>query len=100
YRYSGNLSLNYAFDKTGEDYEPQSVIQKNFQVTWNHRVDPKARPGTQFSAMVNFGTSDYNKVNGYDDYNSRLNNQYASSISYSKSWVGKPYSFTAAIRHS
>ncbi|MFA6059032.1 MAG: putative LPS assembly protein LptD [Taibaiella sp.] len=100
YQYSGSLSINYSFEKTGEAYEPNTqASHKDFNVTWNHQVDPKSRPGTTFSAAVNFGTSSYNQRNGMD-LNNILNNQYSSSISYGKTWVGKPYSLTVALRHS
>ncbi len=99
YQYNGSFSLQYAYNKLGEVYEPMSDISKDFQVNWNHQVDPKARPGTSFSAAVNFGTRSYNRLNGMSMANA-LNNQYGSSISYAKSWKGKPYSLTVAARHS
>jgi lipopolysaccharide assembly outer membrane protein LptD (OstA) len=100
YQYNGTLSISYSFEKTGEVYEPNTqASHKDFNVTWNHQVDPKAKPGTTFSAAVNFGTSTYNQRNGMD-LNNILNNQYSSSISYGKTWVGKPYSLTVALRHS
>jgi hypothetical protein len=100
YQYNGTLSISYSFEKTGEVYEPNTqASHKDFNVTWNHQVDPKAKPGTTFSAAVNFGTSTYNQRNGMD-LNNILNNQYSSSISYGKTWVGKPYSLTVALRHA
>ena len=99
YQYNGNLSINYAYSKTGEVYDPQSLISKDFQVTWSHQVDPKSRPGTTFSASVNVGTNSYNQLNGLTA-STVLNNQYSSSISYSKTWVGKPYSLNVSLRHS
>lgn len=100
YHYSGNFSLNYSYTKIGESYEPNSNIQRDFRVEWRHQVDPKAHPGTNFSANVNFGTSTYNQVNGMENYNNILDNQYSSSISYSKTWPGKPYSLSIALRHN
>ncbi len=100
YQYSGSLSVNYNYEKTGEDFDPTSQSSSNdFNVAWSHQVDPKARPGTNFSASVNFGTTTYNQRTGMS-LNNILNNQYSSSISYGKTWVGKPYSLTMALRHS
>ena len=99
YRYNGSLAVNYAYQKWGEVYEANSSISKDFNVTWTHQVDAKAHPGTSFSASVNFGTRSYNALNGMN-INASLNNQYNSSISYGKTWVGKPYSLTIAARHS
>ena len=100
YHYNGSLSLSYSYNKIGETFEPTSSINKDFLVNWQHQVDPKAHPGSTFSASVNFGTSKYNQNNGMDNYNNILNNQYSSSIAYSKTWAGKPYSLTMALRHS
>jgi hypothetical protein len=99
YRYSGNLSVNYGYNKTGEVYDASATIEKSFNVNWTHQVDPKARPGTNFSAQVNFGTTNYNRLNTMD-MNYALNNQYGSTITYSKSWAGKPYSLSVALRHN
>lgn len=100
YQYSGTFSLNYAYEKTGEAFDPTSQNSSNdFNVTWSHQVDAKARPGTNFSASVNFGTTTYNQRTGMN-LNNILNNQYTSSISYGKTWIGKPYSLTVALRHS
>lgn len=99
YQYNGALNLSYAFSKTGEVYEPEAQISKDFQITWSHAVDPRSRPGTTFSASVNVGTSRFNQLNGLTA-STVLNNQYSSSISYSKVWIGKPYSLNVSLRHS
>lgn len=100
YHYNGSLSINYSYTKMGESFEPTSSISKDFRVNWLHQVDAKAHPGSSFSASVNFGTSKYNQNNGMDNYNNILDNQYSSSVSYSKTWPGKPYSLTMALRHN
>lgn len=99
YQYNGNLSFSYGYQKLGEVYEPGGSITKDFKVSWSHQVDGKARPGTSFSASVNVGTRTYNLLNNINLV-SRLNNDYNSSISYGKTWVGKPYSLSVALRHS
>lgn len=99
YQYRGSFRLNYALTKYGENFDPDANVSKDFRVEWSHQVDPRAKPGTTFSASVNFGTSSFNRLNGYD-ISQALDNQYSSSIAYSKTWVGKPYSFSAALRHN
>lgn len=99
YRYNGRFSLNYSLTKYGESFDPDGSVSKDFRIRWSHTVDQRARPGSNFSASVDFGTSSYNTLNEYN-VDQALNNQYSSSISYSKSWAGKPYSFTAALRHN
>lgn len=99
YRYTGGMSLSYAFNKTGESYEPGASITKDFMINWRHQQDPKARPGTNFSASVVAGSSSFYTNNSYN-VNQILNNQFTSNISYSKNWQNRPYSLSVAARHS
>jgi len=99
YHYNGNLSVNYAFTKTSIPELPDYAEEKGFFVRWNHRQDPKARPNSSFSASVNAGSSEFyrNNITSAQNY---LTNTFQSSIAYSKSWQGKPYSFSASLAHS
>lgn len=99
YKYNGRLELNYSKTIFGEEFELGGQQSTDFKIRWSHQMDPKARPGTNFSASVDVGTSNYNIINGMNA-GTVLNNQYSSSISYTKNWIGKPYSFSAALRHS
>jgi hypothetical protein len=99
YHYNGNLSFSYAYNKTGETFEPDASITKDFKIRWLHQSDPKSRPGVGFNASVDVGTSTYNQNNTYTA-TQILQNQYTSSISYSKDWQNKPHKLTVAARHS
>lgn len=99
YHYQGDLSLSYAYNKTGESYEPEAQVQKDFKIIWNHRSDAKSRPGVSFNASVNAGSASYNQNNTYN-VDQILQNQFASSIAYTKAWQNKPYTLTIAARHS
>src|SRR5678810_1336914 len=68
-------------------------------LTWNHSVDSRARPGTNFSASVSAGSTKYNQ---YVSNNPQLNfqNQLTSSITYSKNWIGTPFNLTVSANHS
>jgi len=88
YKYNGNFALTYSNDQTGEKGSADFFQSSNFSVKWSHTKDSKSRPGTTFSASVNFSSP------GNSRYNSRsvteaLQNQISSSISYSKNWNGK-----------
>lgn len=98
YRYRGGFSLSYAYNKTGESYEPGSSIDKDFRVVWNHSTDPKAKPGETFTASVNAGSRSYYANNSYN-VNQILQNNYSSNVSYVKNWIGKPYSLTISGRY-
>jgi len=88
YKCSGNFGLTYSNDQTGEKGSTDFFQTKNFSLKWSHSQDAKARPGTSFSASVNFSSPSNSK------YNSRgvteaLQNQISSSISYGRNWNGK-----------
>ena len=88
YKFNGNLSFNYSHDQTGEKGAPDFFSSSNFGIKWSHSQDSKARPGTTFSASVNFSSPANNRYNSHS-VNEALQNQVSSSISYSKNWNGK-----------
>ena len=91
YNFSGSLSMRFENLITGErgilGYAKSTV----FNVRWNHSKDPKSSPNSNFSASVNFGTSDYfrESVNQLNSPNF-LNNTLSSSVAYSKRIPGTP----------
>ncbi|MGZ4035390.1 MAG: putative LPS assembly protein LptD [Bacteroidia bacterium] len=99
YRYSGGINVSYSQFVTGDRALPNSTSRDDFFVRWSHTQDPKSNPNSRFSANVNAGTSSYNKYNGNvtGDY---LSNTFQSNISYSKTFSGTPFNFSANARHS
>lgn len=94
YKYTGNLAAQFSSIKTGEKGEPDYIKQNNFRLQWTHTQDPKANPGSTFSASVNFATSGYSKYSA-TNLNDILATQTNSTISYSKNWAGTPFSLSA-----
>jgi lipopolysaccharide assembly outer membrane protein LptD (OstA) len=88
YKCSGNFSLTYSNDQVGERGSSDFFQTKNFGVRWSHSQDAKARPGTSFTASVNFSSPSNNRYNS-TSVQEALQNQISSSISYSKNWNGK-----------
>jgi hypothetical protein len=71
---------------------------RTFMINWSHSMDQRARPGTSFSANVNFGSTKYNKMllnNPFQNYQ----NQISSSISYNKTWNNK-YNLSVNLNHN
>ncbi len=99
YKYNGNFDIRYSNVKTGDKGEPDYIKQSNFSLKWTHMQDPKANPGSTFSASVNFATSGYNKYSA-TTVNDILATQTNSSISYSKNWAGTPFSMSASMQIS
>ena len=100
YRFRGNLQFDYAYNKIGNEFENASQgDSRNFILNWSHQIDPNVRPGSNFSANVTLGTSKYYTNNSYDA-SRYLNNNYSSSINYSKTWDGKPFNLSVSARHN
>ncbi len=88
YKYSGSFNMQYSNVKTGEKGEADYIKQSNFRIQWTHSQDPKANPGSTFSASVNFATSGYSY--SATNLNDILSTQTNSTVSYSKNWAGSP----------
>ncbi len=91
YNFSGSLSMRFENLISGERGIPDYSKSTVFNVRWNHAKDPKATPNSNFSASVNFGSSDYfrESVNQLNSPNF-LNNTLSSSIAYTKRIPGNP----------
>lgn len=99
YKFNTNLSLGYKEFIKSEKGLADYLKSKDFQIRWTHSQDPKANPNSKFSASVNYSTTSYDKYNSKTIENLNTNTK-SSSISYSKSWPGSPFRFTADLRHS
>ena len=102
YKYEGTFNLEYADNKTGDKGSMDYQEATTFSVRWTHRMSPKARPGTTFSANVNFSSANNNKYNNNIDHDpyQAVNNTISSSISYGRSWQGSPVNLSVNASHS
>ncbi len=102
YKFTGAFNVGYSIFNTGEREIPfpnPNYFQRrqDFFVRWQHIQDPKARPGTRFSAVVNAGSNSFNQYNAQNT-GQYLTNTFASNISYSKTFdIG---SLNLNARHS
>ena len=99
YRFEGGFNLAVQHTKLNFKGDPDFTASNNFQITWNHSVNPKARPGTTFSANVNAGSTQFNKFL-VNQPTVNFQNKLYSSIAYSKTWAGKPYNLTLSANHN
>lgn len=100
YKYTGALNTNFSVFKSGFKEFPNYSETENFFIRWNHTQDPKAQPNSIFSANVNFGNSQ-NYTNNFNSTGDQyLSTSFNSSVSYKKSFAGKPYSFSLNGYHS
>src|SRR5205085_8661918 len=64
YKYTGNLNLGIQHVKilnTGGYQKEEFSSSRSFMINWSHTRDSKARPGSNFSANVNAGSTQYNR---------------------------------------
>ncbi len=101
YKYSGNVFLSYSSSKLGVEGTPEFENPvKDFKIQWSHQQNPNAHPGTNFGASVNASSRGaYRNVPTYN-YQSLVQNQLNSSISYSKIFPNSPFSFSSSLSHS
>ncbi|MES2883114.1 MAG: putative LPS assembly protein LptD, partial [Bacteroidota bacterium] len=74
--------------------DPDFALNRSFQVSWNHSMDQKAKPGTNFSANVTAGSTSFNQYQTTNPIRN-VQNQLQSSITYSKTWGGKNLTLSA-----
>lgn len=99
YKYSGNFSFSYANNVSGhrglDDYNKNA----NYRIGWTYNQDAKASPGSRFAASVNMSSSGFDRQNSYV-VTEHVTTQRQSSVSYSKSWDGTPFNFSASMNHT
>lgn len=98
YRYNGQMNFTLQRTRILEN-DPKADFSdtRTFNINWSHMVDSRARPGTNFTANVNAGSTKFNRLvfnNPVRNYNNQMN----SSITYSKTWTN--YNLTASANHS
>jgi hypothetical protein len=98
YRNNGNFNLRYN-DRVTEGSRAERISAKSFGIQWTHQQDGKAHPTRRFGGSVNIQTNRDQQRN-QNDYQSVFQNQLSSNLTYSKSFPGRPFQFSAALRHS
>lgn len=100
YKFNGNFTTTYNDRRFGEPNTSSYIRNKDFSVRWTHNQDPKAIPGTRFSASVNIATRNNFRNNITTNLQSIVQNDLNSSISFSKSWEGTPFSLNGSMTHN
>ena len=101
YRYRGGFNIavqNTKFLNRTGNVKEEFTKTKSFMINWNHSRDAKARPGTNFSANVNAGSTKFNQLVP-NNVLQNFQNQLSSSISYTKDWRGK-YNLSVNANHN
>jgi Trp operon repressor len=95
YKYNGNFNLSYSSRKEFDDPDRTN----SYSIRWSHNQDAKAHPTRRLSGNVNIQGNGYQRVNN-NDARSVLQQTLSSNVSYSQSFPGKPFRFSANMSHS
>jgi len=99
YKYNGGFNLSMRSSKVNFKGDPDFGKTQVYNISWNHTMDTRTRPGVNFSANVNAGSTKYNELipgNTFLNYQNLL----GSSITYSKAWRNKPFNLSISATHS
>ncbi len=104
YHHTGAFNFTFTNNVNNETIESPSNT-KDFRLLWSH--SPQSKGTGRFSASVNAASSTYNSNNflgvNSNAQSSRIDNttqNLSSSINYSKSFPGTPFSLGINLRHS
>ncbi|MFN4299206.1 MAG: putative LPS assembly protein LptD [Thermaurantimonas sp.] len=101
YKFSGNVNMTFNRLIIGKPIYSEFgkyINQSDFQITWSHTQDPKARPDLNFTANLNFVTTNFYRTSTFQQ-NNVLNNNIGSSINLVKTFPGKPISLNIGVNH-
>jgi hypothetical protein len=99
YKFDGQFLFSYANNISGHKGLKDYSKATNYKIGWTFNQNAKAHPGSRFSANVNMSSSGYDKTNSYN-VAEHVTTQRQSSVSYSKTWEGTPFNFSASMNHS
>jgi hypothetical protein len=104
YRFQGNFELGFA--NTVKENE-KSILSRDpsWNIRWSHSKDSRVNPTWSFNASVNMSGSKSNDLtrSNYtnvtrNDFNSATTSQASSSVSFTKTYPGKPYTLSGGMQ--
>jgi hypothetical protein len=99
YKGQGKIELGYTRLQVDDKNTPLYELENDFKIRWTHTQSTQAHPSQNFTGTINFGTSNYNKST-FNDVDNVLATTFNSNISYTKRFLGTPFSLSARVAHS
>ena len=100
YKFNGEVTAGFSQFQNGDpQIKGEFNPKRDFQFSWKHVQDPKANPTIAFQAEVRVATSGYQQLNS-TSVTGIVQNQFASNISFQKSFRGTPITLAVSARHS
>ncbi len=100
YKRQGSLAFKYTNSKEGIKETSSYSKSESYFLDWSHVQDSKAKPNSDFSAIVHLGSGNYyqNDLNTSD--NNYLRNEFSSQITYSQRLGSSPFTFKLNASHN
>ena len=96
YDYSGQISLDYLKNRSGERGDPDFSEYGTGRIRWNHRQE--LSPTSQLNANVDLSSSNYLRTSS-EQYDDRVRQTIQSSAGYSKTWRRSGRSLQLNLSH-
>ncbi len=90
YKFRGNFAATFSKFKQENEATLEDNISNDFRLVWSHT--PEAKGTGRFSANINYATNSYNKNNQLNNQNDQIRATLSSSVNYSKTFAGTPFS--------
>ena len=98
YKFSGSFSFGYIRTQPYDPDLPKAKATNSYSLAWTHTQDSRSIPNSSFGASVQMQSADYYSANLVTDTR-LLNTSFNSSVNYSHSFVGTPFSLSVNLRH-
>jgi len=102
YKFAGSLQVRFQNNITGLRGFSNFNKTNNFNINWSHRQDRKSSPNSNLTANVNISSTSQFFRNSFNeiDQTQLQRNDFSSSISYSKNFVGTPFNASITLTHN
>ncbi len=96
YLYTGKIDIKYDKNIEGESGLPTYAESTSFWTRVSYTQDPKAKPLSNFSVNLNFGTSNFKRYNSVN-ISDLTNNTSSSSASFRRTWRDSPFNLNVGM---
>ena len=98
YQFTGSFSFSLLRTRPADPDLPGQKTTNSYSFSWNHTEDPRSLPNSTFGASVQMQSADFYQESRITDTR-LLNTSFNSSISFSHTFVGTPFSLSINARH-
>ncbi|MCF6359794.1 MAG: LPS-assembly protein LptD [Cyclobacteriaceae bacterium] len=98
YKFRGNFGATFSKFKQENEATLEDDISNDFRLVWSHT--PVSKGTGRFSANINYATNSYNKNNQLNNQNDQIRATLSSTVNYSKTFAGTPFSMGISGRYN